>query len=53
MSQSNGYVIGFAVAMTVVCGGLLAFANQGLEKKQKEQITLDTQANFECCNGCY
>ena len=43
MSQSNGYVIGFAVAMTVVCGGLLAFANQGLEKKQKEQITLDTQ----------
>jgi len=41
--QSNGYVIGFAVAMTVICGGLLALANQGLKDKQQEQITLDTQ----------
>lgn len=43
MSQSNGYVIGFAVAMTVICGGLLALANQGLKEKQVEQKTLDTQ----------
>lgn len=43
MRQSNGYVIGFAVAMTVICGGLLALANQGLKEKQQEQITLDTQ----------
>ena len=43
MRQSNGYVIGFAVAMTVICGGLLALANQGLKAKQQEQVTLDTQ----------
>lgn len=43
MRQSNVYVIGFAVAMTVICGGLLALANQGLKDKQQEQITLDTQ----------
>ena len=29
--------------MTVICGGLLAFANQGLKEKQQEQIKLDTQ----------
>ena len=29
--------------MTVICGGLLALANQGLKDKQQEQITLDTQ----------
>ena len=43
MRQSNLYVVGFAVAMTVICGGLLALANQGLKDKQQEQITLDTQ----------
>lgn len=43
MRQSNGYVIVFAVAMTVICGGLLALANQGLKAKQQEQIALDTQ----------
>ena len=43
MRQSNLYVVGFAVAMTVICGGLLALANQGLKEKQQEQITLDTQ----------
>ena len=43
MRQSNGYVILFAIGMTVILGGLLAFANQGLKAKQQEQIALDTQ----------
>lgn len=43
MRQSNGYVIGFAIVMTVILGGLLALANQGLKDKQQEQVTLDTQ----------
>lgn len=43
MRQSNGYVIGFAVAMTVICGGLLALASTGLKERQDKQIELDTQ----------
>ena len=43
MERSNGYVIGFAAILTIVCGGLLALANQGLKDKQEKSIQLDTR----------
>lgn len=43
MERSNGYVIGFAAILTIVCGGLLAVASKGLEPLQNEQIKLDTR----------
>ena len=43
MQRSNGYIIGFAAILTIVCGGLLAFANQGLKKSQDKAKELDTR----------
>lgn len=43
MQQSNGYVIGFAVAMTVILGGVLSFTAVSLNERQKEEIALDTK----------
>ncbi len=43
MERSNFYVIGFAAILTVVCGGLLAFANQGLKERQEKAKELDTR----------
>ncbi|OHX66050.1 NADH:ubiquinone reductase (Na(+)-transporting) subunit C [Flammeovirga pacifica] len=43
MQQSNGYVIGFAVVMTIVLGGLLATIAGSLNATQKQQIALDTK----------
>ena len=41
MRQSNGYIIGFSAALTVVLGGLLALAATSLKKTQQFQIDLD------------
>ncbi|PWJ42840.1 NADH:ubiquinone reductase (Na(+)-transporting) subunit C [Sediminitomix flava] len=43
MQQSNGYVIGFAVAMTVIIGGLLATVKVVLKERQDTEIALDTK----------
>lgn len=43
MQQSNGYIIGFAVAMTVILGGLLAFTAVSLKPEQEKQVLLDTK----------
>ena len=43
MRQSNAYVIGFSAGLTIILGGLLAFASLGLRPIQQEQVTLDTQ----------
>ncbi|AZQ62625.1 NADH:ubiquinone reductase (Na(+)-transporting) subunit C [Flammeovirga pectinis] len=43
MQQSNGYVIGFAVAMTIILGGVLSFTAVSLNAKQKEEVALDTK----------
>ncbi len=43
MQRSNGYIIGFAAILTIVCGGLLAFANQGLKDSQDKAKQLDTR----------
>ncbi|GAA4833850.1 NADH:ubiquinone reductase (Na(+)-transporting) subunit C [Algivirga pacifica] len=43
MRQSNGYIIGFAIAMTVIMGGLLAFISESLKERQQREILLDTK----------
>ncbi|MEH0154135.1 NADH:ubiquinone reductase (Na(+)-transporting) subunit C [Limibacter armeniacum] len=43
MQQSNGYIIGFAVAMTVILGGLLSFTAVSLKPRQQHEIELDTK----------
>ncbi len=43
MKQSNGYIIGFAVACTVVLGAMLSLAAVGLRERQAEARDLDTK----------
>lgn len=43
MQQSNSYIIIFSLILTVVLGGLLAGANQGLKEKQQIAVDLDTK----------
>lgn len=43
MRQSNTYIILFSAGMTIILGGLLAFAATGLGPKQAEQIAIDTR----------
>ena len=46
MRQSNVYVIGFSAGLTIILGGLLAFASLGLRPIQQKQVALDTQKNI-------
>jgi len=43
VQQSNGYIIGFAFALTIILGGLLSGAAVSLKPAQKEAIALDTR----------
>jgi Na+-transporting NADH:ubiquinone oxidoreductase subunit C len=43
VQQSNTYIIVFSAVLTIVLGGLLALANQGLKPWQKRSIELDTK----------
>ena len=36
--NSNGYIFGYAILLTLVCGTLLAFVFEGLKEKQIYQI---------------
>jgi len=44
--QSNTYIVLYAVAITVVCGGLLAFAAVSLKDKQDANIALEQKKNI-------
>lgn len=46
MRQSNAYVIGFATVLTIVLGGLLAFAAVGLREPQQKAVKLDTRTKI-------
>ncbi len=46
MQQSNLYIILYAAAITVVCGGLLALASEGLKERQQANIELERKANI-------
>lgn len=46
MRQSNLYIILYSAAITVVCGGLLAFASISLKDKQDANIALEQKKNI-------
>jgi len=44
--QSNLYIILYAAAITIVCGGLLAFASQSLKPLQDANVELERKQNI-------
>lgn len=46
MRQSNTYIILYSAAITVVCGGLLAFASTSLKDKQDANIAMEQKQNI-------
>jgi Na+-transporting NADH:ubiquinone oxidoreductase subunit C len=44
--QSNLYIVLYASALTIVCGGLLAFASESLKEKQQQNIDLEQKKNI-------
>ena len=46
MRQSNLYIILYSAALTVVCGGLLAWASDGLKERQQANIELEQKENI-------
>jgi Na+-transporting NADH:ubiquinone oxidoreductase subunit C len=44
--QSNGYIIFYSAMLTIVCGGLLAFASQALKPAQDANVELERKANI-------
>jgi Na+-transporting NADH:ubiquinone oxidoreductase subunit C len=44
--QSNFYIIIYAAVLTIVCGGLLAFASQALKPRQDANIELERKQNI-------
>ena len=46
MRQSNLYIVLYSAAITVVCGGLLAFASTSLKDKQDANIALEQKKNI-------
>ncbi len=43
MQQSNTYIIVFTAILTIILGGLLSLANQGLKPMQDKSIEIDTK----------
>jgi Na+-transporting NADH:ubiquinone oxidoreductase subunit C len=43
VQQSNTYVLVFSAILTIVLGGLLSLANQGLKPMQQKSVELDTK----------
>jgi len=43
VQQSNTYIIVFSAILTIVLGGMLSVANQGLKPRQQKSIELDTK----------
>jgi Na+-transporting NADH:ubiquinone oxidoreductase subunit C len=44
--QSNQYIIIYAAILTVVCGGILAVASEGLKEKQQFNIDMEQKKNI-------
>jgi Na+-transporting NADH:ubiquinone oxidoreductase subunit C len=44
--QSNTYIIIYAAILTVVCGGVLAFASEGLKERQQRNVDLEQKYNI-------
>ena len=46
MRQSNKYILIYAAILTVVCGGILAVASEGLKEKQQYNIDMEQKRNI-------
>ena len=46
MRQSNLYIVIYAGILTIVCGGLLALASEGLKEKQQFNIAMEQKKNI-------
>ncbi|WP_276365863.1 NADH:ubiquinone reductase (Na(+)-transporting) subunit C [Chryseolinea sp. H1M3-3] len=46
MRQSNSYIVIYAAVLTIVCGGLLAMAAEGLKEKQQFNVALEQKKNI-------
>ena len=46
MRQSNQYIIIYAAILTIVCGGILAVASEGLKEKQQYNIDMEQKRNI-------
>lgn len=46
MRQSNTYIILYAAAVTIVCGGLLAFASVSLKERQDANIAMEKKMDI-------
>lgn len=46
MRQSNLYMVMYAAILTIVCGGLLALASEGLKDAQQANIALEEKTNI-------
>jgi len=46
VQQSNLYIVIYAAVLTIVCGGLLALASEGLKEKQQFNIALEQKQNI-------
>jgi Na+-transporting NADH:ubiquinone oxidoreductase subunit C len=44
--QSNKYIIIYAAVLTIVCGGLLAMASEGLKERQAFNVALEKKQNI-------
>jgi len=44
--QSNLYIVFYAAMLTIVCGGLLALASEGLKERQQANIELEQKKNI-------
>jgi Na+-transporting NADH:ubiquinone oxidoreductase subunit C len=44
--QSNLYILLYAAGLTIVCGGLLALASEGLKDRQQANIELERKSNI-------
>jgi len=44
--QSNSYIVIYAAVLTIVCGGLLALAAEGLKEKQHYNIDMEQKKNI-------
>ncbi len=46
MRQSNSYIVIYSAVLTIVCGGLLALAAEGLKEKQQYNIDMEQKKNI-------
>jgi Na+-transporting NADH:ubiquinone oxidoreductase subunit C len=46
VQQSNLYIIIYSAVLTIVCGGLLALASEGLKEKQQFNIDMEQKKNI-------